>query len=77
LSFFSDVLFDEARTHGAGYYRFSKDEVTRSVEQEELRELHKETDKARKVADAAKRKRKSALAARLKKVRDSKCERGF
>ena len=28
------MLFDEARTHGAGFYRFSRDEVTRAAEQE-------------------------------------------
>ena len=40
-----DVLFDEARTHGAGFYRFSRDEVTRAAEQEELKDMHEETKK--------------------------------
>ena len=39
------MLFDEARTHGAGFYRFSRDEVTRAAEQEELKDMHEETKK--------------------------------
>ena len=39
-------MFDEARTHGAGFYRFSRDEVTRAAEQEELKDMHEETKKA-------------------------------
>ena len=40
-----DVLFDEARTHGAGFYRFSRDENVRAAEQEELKDMHEETKK--------------------------------
>ncbi len=69
---YQDVLFDEARTHGAGFYRFSKDESTRHDQQEELNQLHKETEQARASADQEKAKRRNALKARLKKVRDKK-----
>ncbi len=69
---YQDVLFDEARTHGAGFYRFSKDEATRAGEQEELERLHKETELAREKAEDDKTKRRRAMAARLKKVKDKK-----
>ncbi len=69
---YQDVLFDEARTHGAGYYRFSRDEAQRAAEKEELDTMHEETLKARKEADRSKAKRKAALAERLKKVRERK-----
>ena len=69
---YQDVLFDEARSHGAGFYRFSKDEVARTAEREELDTLHEETKKARNEADKNKAKKKAALAERLRKVRDRK-----
>ena len=42
-------MFDEARTHGAGFYRFSRDEVTRAAEQEELKDMHEETKKVSEI----------------------------
>ena len=69
---YQDVLYDEARTHGAGFYRFSKDEATRADQQDELEQLHKETELARNQADDAKAKRKAAMRARLRKVKDKK-----
>merc|ERR1711913_47647 len=46
---YGDVVFDEARTHGAGFYAFSKDETKRTMEQETLKKFHEETDDARKM----------------------------
>ena len=69
---YNDVLFDEARSHGAGFYKFSKDEAQRAKERDELDELHRQTTEARSKAEAAKKKRQNALKARLKKVRDNK-----
>lgn len=42
---YQDVLFDEARAHGVGYYAFSKDEEERAKQQESLNNLRKETER--------------------------------
>lgn len=42
---YQDILFDEARTHGVGYYAFSQDEEKRVKQQENLFNLRKETEK--------------------------------
>ena len=42
---YKDVLFDEARTHGAAFYNFSRSEMDRANEMENLKEMHKETEK--------------------------------
>lgn len=42
---YQDILFDEARTHGVGYYAFSQDEEERIKQQENLANLRKETEK--------------------------------
>jgi hypothetical protein len=40
---YQDILFDEARAHGVGYYAFSQDEDERVKQQESLANLRKET----------------------------------
>ncbi|XP_032679144.1 coiled-coil domain-containing protein 174 [Odontomachus brunneus] len=45
---YQDILFDEARTHGVGYYAFSQDEEKRIKQQENLANLRKETEKRQK-----------------------------
>ncbi|XP_012253981.2 coiled-coil domain-containing protein 174 [Athalia rosae] len=40
---YQDVLFDEARAHGVGYYEFSQDEEVRAKQQLNLDALRKET----------------------------------
>jgi len=42
---YQDILFDEARTHGVGYYAFSQDEEERVKQQESLANLRKETER--------------------------------
>ena len=42
---YKDVLFDEARTHGAAFYNFSRSAAERASEMEQLEEMHKETEK--------------------------------
>ncbi|XP_018312511.1 coiled-coil domain-containing protein 174 [Mycetomoellerius zeteki] len=42
---YQDILFDEARTHGVGYYAFSQDEEERMKQQENLRNIRKETER--------------------------------
>ncbi|CAK9797544.1 Coiled-coil domain-containing protein 174 [Anthophora plagiata] len=45
---YQDVLFDEARTHGVGYYAFSQEEEERMKQQENLFTLRKETERKQK-----------------------------
>ncbi|XP_012278357.1 coiled-coil domain-containing protein 174 [Orussus abietinus] len=45
---YQDVLFNEARTHGVGYYAFSQDEEVRAKQQENLNKLRQETKQKQK-----------------------------
>ncbi|GAB1861987.1 hypothetical protein CAJAP_03066 [Camponotus japonicus] len=45
---YQDILFDEARTHGVGYYAFSQDEEERVKQQENLANLRKDTERRQK-----------------------------
>lgn len=45
---YQDVLFDEARSHGVGYYAFSQDDDERLKQQENLDKLRKETEQKQK-----------------------------
>jgi len=69
---YTDVLFDEARTHGAGHYNFSRNESKRFSEMENLKSTHNETLEERFKRDAKKSHDDAKLKARLKKVRDKK-----
>ncbi|KAJ8969678.1 hypothetical protein NQ317_000541 [Molorchus minor] len=51
---YQDILFGEARTHGVGYYGFSKDEEERAKQQEALRKLRLETEEKQKKAQELK-----------------------
>ncbi|XP_031832189.1 uncharacterized protein LOC116426798 [Nomia melanderi] len=42
---YQDILFDEARAHGVGYYAFSQDEEQRTKQQENLFNLRRETER--------------------------------
>jgi len=66
---YSDIRFDEARTHGAGHYNFSTDETARLKEQATLRKLHEETNEMRVVKERKADKRKKEMSARIKKIR--------
>ena len=69
---YQDLRFDEARTHGAGFYAFSRDEGQRAEEKDQLDQRHQETEKARDEAKKAKKKRKKEMQKRLKRVRERK-----
>lgn len=45
---YQDILFDEARAHGVGYYAFSQDEEERAKQQENLNNLRKDTEQKQK-----------------------------
>ncbi|GLV41319.1 uncharacterized protein CBL_04843 [Carabus blaptoides fortunei] len=69
---YQDVLFNEARTHGVGYYAFSQDEEERAKQQKELRKLREETAQQQKSNAEQKQLREKQLAARLKAARNRK-----
>ncbi|XP_047352027.1 coiled-coil domain-containing protein 174 [Vespa velutina] len=45
---YQDILFDEARAHGVGYYAFSQDEEERAKQQENLTNLRRDTEQKQK-----------------------------
>lgn len=64
------MFFAEARTHGVGYYGFSKDEEERAQQQEALRKLREETHAEQKKAQELKALREKQLAERAKAARN-------
>ena len=72
---YSDVRFDEARNHGAGFYAFSKDGDVRSQEQVNLKKLHEETDQARREREKKSEKRKRDMAERIRKIKQKRREK--
>lgn len=67
---YQDLLFNEARTHGVGYYGFSRDEEERAKQQENLRKLREETEAEQKRAQELRMIREKQLKARAKAARD-------
>ena len=72
---YTDMRFDEARTHGAGFYNFSNDEDKRQQEQKTLKKLHEETDAMRILKEKKADKRKRDMADRIKKIKAKKREK--
>ncbi|XP_016950988.1 coiled-coil domain-containing protein 174 [Drosophila biarmipes] len=62
---YQDVFFDEARTHGAGYYAFSTDEEERRKQQLDLETARKETTAEQTRRDEMRAKRDSLVADRV------------
>ncbi|XP_034661031.1 coiled-coil domain-containing protein 174 [Drosophila subobscura] len=62
---YQDVFFDEARTHGVGYYAFSTDEEERAKQQRELEEARKATTEEQTRRDELRAKRDSMVAGRV------------
>lgn len=69
---YQDVLFDEARAHGAGYMRFSRDEKKRKEQMDLLNDLRAETKQAETAKASAASKKQKMLQLRLEKVRQRK-----
>ncbi|CAH1131437.1 unnamed protein product [Ceutorhynchus assimilis] len=67
---YQNVLFNEARLHGTGYYAFSKDEEERAKQQDALRKLRAETEQQQKKAQDLKAQREKQMAARMKAARN-------
>jgi len=72
---YSDVRFDEARNHGAGFYAFSRDQDKRSKEQVTLKNLHAETNDARREKEKKAEKRKREMAERVRKIKQKRREK--
>ncbi|XP_054008883.1 coiled-coil domain-containing protein 174 [Hylaeus anthracinus] len=66
---YQDVLFDEARAHGVGYFAFSQDEEQRAKQQENLSKLRKETEQKQKEIKELKELRAKMEQNRLKAAR--------
>ena len=69
---YNDILFDEARTHSAAFFKFSRNEADRVAQQDNLKSLHKETLEARASKESSKAKRKADMDKRLLKIRNKK-----
>ncbi|KOB64457.1 Uncharacterized protein OBRU01_24240 [Operophtera brumata] len=61
---YQDLLFDEARIHGVGYYAFSTDEKERRKQMDELIKTREETIQAQKQTEETRKKRDEVMAAR-------------
>lgn len=67
---YQDVLFDEARTHGVGYYEFSTDEVERAKQRKELDSIREATVLEQKKRMDQKQTRDKMIADRVKAARN-------
>ncbi|CAF1147153.1 unnamed protein product [Rotaria sp. Silwood1] len=66
---YQDVLFDEKREHGVGYYNFSTDDKQRAEQMETLNELRTSTKIEQTKFMQEKEKRQLNMAERLNKIR--------
>ncbi|XP_041354165.1 coiled-coil domain-containing protein 174-like [Gigantopelta aegis] len=73
---YSNVRYDEIRSHGVGYYQFSRSEETRQKEMEILDKLREQTLDERLRRERLKEKRKALLSARLAKVKQRRTMKG-
>lgn len=69
---FEDVRFDEARTLGTGYFRFSRDESKRRAQREALESMRDETLAGQQTSQKAQSRQMLQMAQRLRKVRERK-----
>ncbi|BFZ09689.1 hypothetical protein BsWGS_12728 [Bradybaena similaris] len=66
---YSNVRFDEIRSHGVGFFQFSKDHEKREEQLEDLKKMRKETQDEHSHKERIMDKRKAMIEARLAKVR--------
>lgn len=67
---YSDVMFNEARTHGVGYYAFSTDEAERSKQQTALETEREQTLEAQRKRDEQKAFREKIIAERVRAAKN-------
>lgn len=73
--FYSNVLFDEARTHGVSYYTFSKDAEERKEQQEKLLKMRENTEESQQQRMAMKTKRDEIIASRVRLAKKRRMEK--
>uniref|UniRef100_A0A6E8VEI1 CCDC174 alpha/beta GRSR domain-containing protein n=1 Tax=Anopheles coluzzii TaxID=1518534 RepID=A0A6E8VEI1_ANOCL len=66
---YQDVLFNEARLHGVGYYAFSTDQEERNRQRDELDSIRETTMEAQKEREALRQARDKLIADRVKAAR--------
>ncbi|XP_053679828.1 coiled-coil domain-containing protein 174 [Anopheles nili] len=66
---YQDVLFDEARMHGVGYYAFSTDQQERNRQRDELDTIRESTVEAQKEREALRMARDKLISDRVKAAR--------
>ncbi|CAF0962614.1 unnamed protein product [Adineta ricciae] len=66
---YEDVLFDEKREHGIGYYKFSTDDKQRAEQMATLNELRANTKAEQMKVMEEKEKRQSSMSERLNQIR--------
>ena len=66
---YQDILFDEKREHGVGFYRFSTDDQQRAEQMATLNELRANTINEQNKFMEEKEKKQSSMAERLNKIR--------
>ncbi|XP_071151754.1 coiled-coil domain-containing protein 174-like [Mytilus edulis] len=69
---YSNVRFDEKRSHGVGFFEFDRNEAGRQEQLDTLNQLRKQTQDERSKKEKLKEKRKAMLDARLAKVKQRK-----
>lgn len=69
---YQDLLFNEARSHGVGYYSFSKNEEERIKQQINLNKLRQETKQQQELISEQKKLREKQMADRLRAARNRK-----
>ncbi|XP_068209491.1 coiled-coil domain-containing protein 174-like [Palaemon carinicauda] len=69
---YQDVMYNEARQHGTGYMKFSKDEKERKAQMDMLKEMHEEARRSEHTKKIVESKKQKLLKARLEKVRQRK-----
>ncbi|KAG4077378.1 hypothetical protein HA402_009779 [Bradysia odoriphaga] len=67
---YQGVLFDEARTHGVGYYAFSTDEAQRASQQKELEATRLKTLASQKERENQRLSREKIIAERVKAAKN-------
>lgn len=72
---YQDVLFDEARSHGVGYYQFSQDEKQRAMQQEQLATERESTVQAQKQREHQIKNREKIIAERVRAAKNRQRER--
>lgn len=72
MQHFQTIVFLEARTHGVGYFGFSRDEEERARQLDELKKLRVETQREQDKAQDMRKTREKQLAARIKAAKNRK-----